>query len=134
MIERDAEIEKSQRGSMVDQMKMRIESKNDAADKRNWKILTMFLKALYFLCNHKIAHFTNFEGQLELLVETANNKWKELLEDAQGNDNYFSNQIIEEFMISISNWIETNLMADKSTDISTVKEMSVLCMVCQWER
>ena len=90
-----------------------------------------------FLCKEKIAHFANFEGLLGLMSENGDCEVKHHLENAPGNGNYTSHQVVQEYVEAFGQYIESSLlnylnespyfsiMVDKSTDITTLEEMSI---------
>ena len=58
---------------------------------------------MYF-CMPKIAHFSNFDEVVQLMVENGDEVWKHL-DTAPRNANYSSHVAISEYLDAISLWV-----------------------------
>ena len=88
--------------------------------------------------NH-IAHTTNFDKIIELIVSCGGDHLKQFLESAGRNATYSSKDAVIDLIKAICQWVEESLlkhllqasyfsiMADESTDISTMEELSIFC-------
>ena len=101
-----------------------------------------FIYCAHFLARQHIAHTTNFENLVELVVSCGGVDLKNFLERIGRNAVYTSHVAVVEFMDVLGIWVEESLlkrlhqascfstMADECTDISTIEELSVYC---HWE-
>ena len=92
---------------------------------------------MYFLCKQKIAHFSNFDEVVQLMVENGDDEVRKLLDTAPRNANYGSHVAISKYLDAISLWVQQgilrclkeaafySILADESTDIATVEELSI---------
>ena len=101
-----------------------------------------FFCCAHFLAGQHIPHTTNFEKLVELVVLCGGVDLKSLLDRTGGNGVYTSHIAVVEFMEALGTWVEEfllkclhqaycfSIMADESTDVVTIEEMSVFCC---WE-
>ena len=95
------------------------------------------LRIMYFLCKQKIAHFSNFDEVVQLMVENGDDEVRKHLDTAPRNAHYGSHVAISEYLDAISLWVKQgilrslkeaafySILADKSTDIETIEELSI---------
>lgn len=95
------------------------------------------LRVAYFLAKRRIAHFTNFERGVELVVECRDAELQKHVSLAAKNAAYMSNQMIEECVQALRTWLEGEILvslkeseffcvlADKTTGVSTIEEQSM---------
>ena len=106
--------------------------------KFNREAVIKLIRTVYHLCVRKLAIYAdNFENTVELLVQNGDDQLKLFLSMAPKNASYTSNMVLQEYIVAISKYVEdplleslsnTNmftLMADESTDIATIEEMSI---------
>ena len=60
------------------------------------------LKIMYFLCKQKIAHFSNLDEVVHLMVENGDDEVRKHLDTAPRNANYSSHVAISEYLDAIS--------------------------------
>ena len=87
---------------------------------------------MYFLCKQKIAHFSNFDEVVQLMVENGDDEVRKHLDTAPRNANYSSHVAISKYLDAISLWVQQGILrslkeatfystlADESTDIATI--------------
>ena len=106
--------------------------------KFNREAIIKLIHTVYHLCVRKLAIYAeNFENTVELLVQNGDDQLKLFLSMAPKNASYTSNMVLQEYIVAIIKYVEdtlleslsnTNmftLMADESTDIATIEEMSI---------
>ena len=106
--------------------------------KENRENIKKLLRTVYYLCRRKNAVFADaFNDALELQIENGDSDLESWLEKAPKNANYTSNMVVQEYILALSKWLEDpllaslkgssmfTLMADESTDIATVEEISI---------
>ncbi|KAJ8040842.1 52 kDa repressor of the inhibitor of the protein kinase [Holothuria leucospilota] len=103
----------------------------------NRTLIKKLLRVVYFLAKQRIAHFTNFEGAVELVVECGDAELQKHMSLAAKNATYISNQMIEEYVQALGTWLEGEILAslkeseffcvlaDETTDVATIEELSV---------
>ena len=102
---------------------------------RKRKSIIGALKCLYYLAKNELPHTTNFSSLIDLCVNMGCDYMKELHQG--GNASYRSEQVISEFLFSLSDTIRQevmskmrnsptiSLMIDESTDVSVLKQLVV---------
>ena len=92
---------------------------------------------MYFLCKQKIAHFSNFDEVVQLIVENGDDEVRKHLDTAPRNANYGSHVARSEYLDAINLWVQQcilrslkeaafySILADKSKDIATIEELSI---------
>ena len=105
--------------------------------RQNRKLMKKLMRSLYFLVRHRIAHTTTFKDLIELQIENSNGQLKMHKDKATSNATYLSNITKADLLKSISHVIEHELlmqmqaspffsiMADESTDIASMGELSI---------
>ena len=133
-----AAITASQSGSVIQQLQNVAEKER----KMNRAAVKSFIHCAHFLAHQHIAHTSNFEKLVELVVSCDGVDLKNFLERTGRNAVYTSHVAVVEFMDALGTWVEESLlkrlhqascfsiMADECTDISTIEELSVYC---RWE-
>ena len=108
-------------------------------DEEKMKNRAALLKHPHFLASQHIAHSTNFEKLVSLVVACGGEDLKTFLENAGKNAMYTSRIAVTEFIEALGTWVEESLlkclhqapfysiMADECTDVSTVEELSLFC-------
>ena len=96
------------------------------------------LRCTHFLARNYIAHTTNF-GDLVELVSCGGEDLKRFTERAGKNAHYTSKDALVGFVEALGFWVDKvlldrlhkaqyfSLLADECTDISTLKELSIIC-------
>ena len=70
---------------------------------------------MYFLCKQKIAHFSNFDEVVQLMVENGDDEVRKHLDTAPRNANYGSHVAINEYLDAIvcgSNKVFSDLLKE----------------------
>ena len=106
---------------------------------KNRAAIKAHLRCTHFLAQNHIAHTTNFDKLIELVVCYGGDDLNRFIESAGRNATYTSQDAVIEFVEAIGQWVEESLlkrlhqapscclMADEYTDISTVEELSIFC-------
>lgn len=103
----------------------------------------MAIKALFWcthlLAQNNIAHMTNYDKLIELIVSCGGDYLKQFLESTGRNATYSSKDVVTDFIEAIGQWVEESLLENLlqapyfsiCTDISTVEELVIAFkMVC----
>ena len=108
---------------------------------KNRAAIKALTRCTHFLAQQHIAHSTNFEKLISLVVACGGEDLKTFLETAGKNAMYTSRIAVPEFIEALGTWVEETLlkrlhqapfysiMADECTDVTTVEELSLFC---QW--
>ena len=64
---------------------------------------------MYFLCKQKIAHFSNFDEVVQLMVENGDDEVRKHLDTVPRNANYGSHVTISEYLDAISFWVQQGI-------------------------
>ena len=122
-----------QHGDVVDQ----LIAASEVERQQNRELMKKLIRSLYFLVRHRIPHTTIFEGIVELQIDNGNEQLKVHSQKSPSNATYLSKATTAELLRNISHTIEQGLltclkasqffsiMADESTDIATMEEISV---------
>ncbi len=106
---------------------------------KNREAINTFIRCAHYLARHHIAHTTNYDDLVGLMVSCGAPSLSEFLKDAADNATYRSTSAVIGFIEAISVWVEEQLlsrlqqapyyalMADECTDVVTVEEMSIYC-------
>ena len=106
---------------------------------KNRAAVKALIRCPHFLARQHIAHSTNFEKLVNLVVASGGEDLKTFLESAGKNAMYTSRIAVTEFIEALGTWVEESLlkhlhqapfysiMADECTDVSTVEELSLFC-------
>ena len=106
---------------------------------KNRTAVKSLIRCTHYLAQQHIAHSTNFEKLVNLVVSCGGQDLKTFLESAGRNAVYTSRMAVVEFIEAVGIWVEErilkrlqqatvySIMADECTDISTVEELSVFC-------
>ena len=106
----EAEKQSQAEGSVILQLKQEKERYNEQTRQQNRILIKKLLRIMYFLGNQKIAHFTNFDEVVQLMVENGDDKvWKHL-DTAPRNANYGSHVAISEYLDAISLWVQQDIL------------------------
>ena len=96
-------------------------------------------RCTHFLARNHIAHTTNFDKLVDLVVACGGESLKTFLETAGKKAQYTSKLAVVEFFDAIGTWVEETLlkrlrqapyysiMADECTDVSIIEELSIYC-------
>ena len=107
--------------------------------KKNREALKALVRCAHYLARHHIAHTTNYDDLVGLMVSCGAQPLSDFVEDAVDNATYRSAFAVIGFIEAISVWVEEGLlsrlhqapyytlMADECTDVSTLEEMSIFC-------
>ena len=133
----EAEKQSQAEGSVILQVKQGKERCDEQTKLQNRILIKELLRIMYFLCKHKIAHFSNFDEVVQLMVENGDDKVRKHLDTAPRNANYGSHVAISEYIDTFSLWVQQgilrslkeaafcSILADESTDIATIEELSI---------
>ena len=108
---------------------------------KNRAAVKALVRCPHFLARQHIAHGTNFEKLVSLVVACGGEDLKTFLESAGKNAMYTSRIAVTEFIEALGTWVEESLlkhlhqvpfysiMADECTDffLTTVEELSLFC-------
>ena len=109
---------------------------------KNRAAIKSLIRCTHFLALQHIAHTTNFEKLIDLVVACGGEDLKYFMGKTGKNATYSSRTAVVEFVEVIGTWVEESLlkriqrapyysiMADECVDITTVEELSVFC---RWE-
>lgn len=134
----EAKKQTDTKGSVIDVAATGVTSINLRKAMLNRSAVIKLIRIVYHLAVRKLAMYAdNFEQTVELITESGDTQLKSFLDSAPVNASYTSNMVLEQYVLAISKWIEDpllnslsasdmfTLMADESTDISTIEEMSI---------
>ena len=133
----EAEKQSQAEGSVILQLKQGKERCNEQMKQQNRILIKKLLRIMYFLCKQKIAHFSNFDEVVQLMVANGDDEVRKHLDTAPRNANYGSHVAISEYLDAISLWVQQgilrslkeaafySILADESTDIATIEELSI---------
>ena len=106
---------------------------------KNRAAVKALIRCPHFLAHQHIAHSTNFEKLVSLVVACGGEDFKTFLESAGKNTMYTSRIAVTEFIEALGTWVEESLlkhlhqapfysiMAEECTDVSTAEELSLFC-------
>ena len=92
----EAEKQSQSDGSVILQLKQGKERCDEQTKQQNRILIKKLLRIMYFLCKQKIAHFSNFDEVLQLMVENGDDEVRKHLDTAQRNAYYGSHVAISE--------------------------------------
>ena len=122
-------------GTIVQQ----LQQITDGEKIKNRAAVKALIRCPHFLACQHIAHSTNSEKLVSLVVACGGEDLKTYLESAGKNAMYTSRIAVTEFFEALGTWVEESLlkhlhqapfysiMADECTDVSTVEELSLFC-------
>ena len=90
----EAEKQSQAKGSVILQLKQGKERCNEQTKQQNLILLKKLLRIMYFLYKQKIAHFSNFDEVVQLMVENGDDEVRKHLDTASRNANYGSHVAI----------------------------------------
>ena len=102
----EAEKQSQAEGSVILQPKQGKERCNEQTKQQNRILIKKLLRIMYFLCKQKIAHFSNFDEVVQLMVENGDDAVRKHLDTAPRNANYGSHIAISEYLDAISLWVQ----------------------------
>ena len=106
---------------------------------KNRAAVKALIRCPHFLAHQHIAHSTNFEKLVSLVVACGGEDFKTFLESAGKNTMYTSRIAVTEFIEALGTWVEESLlkhlhqapfysiMAEECTYVSTAEELSLFC-------
>ena len=68
------------------------------------------IRCTYFLAHQRIAHTTNFDKLVELVVNCGGETLQTFLDRAGGNATYTSKMAVVEFMNALGTWVKESLL------------------------
>lgn len=107
--------------------------------KKNREAIKALVRCAHYLACHHIAHTTNYDDLVGLMVSCGAQPLSDFVDAAADNATYRSASAVIGFIEAISVWVEEGLlsrlqqasyytlMADECTDVSTLEEMSIFC-------
>ena len=98
----ETEKQSQAEGSVILQLKQGKERCDKQTKQQNRILIKKLLRIMYFLCKQKIAHFTNFDEVVQLMVENGDNEVRKHLDTAPRNTNYGSHVAISVYLDAIS--------------------------------
>ena len=126
------------KGSVIQQLQ-KAERQERA---RNREAIKSLIRCTHFLVRNHVAHTTNFQKLVDLVVSCGGESLKLFMASAQKNAVYTSHIAVVDFVEALGTWVEESslvrlrqasyysIMADECTDISNVEELSLFC---RWE-
>ena len=133
----EAEKQSQAEGSVILQLKQGKERCDEQMKQQNRILIKKLLRIMYFLCKQKIAHFSNFDEVVQLMVENGDDEVRKHLDTAPRNANYGSHVAISKYLDAISLWVQQgilrylkeaafySILAVELTDIATIEELSI---------
>ena len=115
----------------------------DEEKMKNRAAVKALIRCPHFLACQHIAHSTNSEKLVSLVVACGGEDLKTYLESAGKNAMYTLRIAFTEFIEALGTWVEESLlkhlhqapfysiMADECTDVSTVEELSLFCRLIE---
>ena len=106
---------------------------------QNMKVINALIWCTHFLAHQHIAHTTNFDKLVELVVSCGGETLQTVLDRAGGNATYTSKIAVAEFGNDLGTWVEESLlkrlhkapflsiMADECTIVTTIEEQTICC-------
>ena len=107
--------------------------------RKNREAIKALVRCAHYLACHHIAHTTNYNDLVSLMVNCGSQPLTEFVKDASNNATYRSASAVIGFIEAISVWVEEGLltrlqqapyytlMADECTDVTTLEELSIFC-------
>ena len=107
--------------------------------RKNREAIKALVRCAHCLACHYIAHTTNINDLVSLMVNCGSQPLMEFVKDASNNATYHSASAVIGFIEAISVWVEEGLltrlqqaphytlMADECTDVTTLEELSFFC-------
>ena len=132
-----AEKQSHAEGSVILQLKQGKERCDEQTKQQNHILIKKLLRIMYFLCKQKIAHFSNFDEVVQLMVENGDDKVRKHLDTAPRKANYGTHVAISEYLDAISLWVQQgilrslkeaafySILADEPPDTVTIEELSI---------
>ena len=99
------------------------------------------IRCTHFLAHRHIAHTTNFDELVDLVVSCGGEDLRKFLERAGKNATYTSKIAVVEFVKAVGLWAEESLlkrlhnfsiMADECTDVTTIEEQGRIQDFGEW--
>ena len=106
---------------------------------QNRKAIKALIRCTHFLAHQHIAHTTNFNKLVELVVSCGGETLQTFLDRPGGNATYTSKMALVEFVNALGTWVEESLlkrlhkapffsiMANECTDVTTIEELTICC-------
>ena len=128
----------AERAAREETIMQQLQQITDEEKMKNRAAVRALIRCPHFLARQHIAHSTNFEKLVSLVV-ACGGYLKTFLETAGKNAMYTSRIAVTEFIEALGTWLEESLlkhlhqgpfysiMADERTDVSTVEELSLFC-------
>ena len=107
---------------------------------KNRLAIKSLLRCTHFLARNHIAHTTNFGDLIDLVVTCGGEDLKQFVDKAGKNAHYTSKDAEVDFVEALGTWVDESLLArlqnaryfsllaDECTDITTIEELSVVCL------
>ena len=102
----EAKKQNQAEGSVILQLKRGKERCDEQTKQQNRILIKKLLRVMSFLCKQKIAHFSNFDDVVQLMVENGDDEVRKHLNTAPSNSNYGSHVAIREYLDVISLWVQ----------------------------
>ena len=125
-----------------DPLSAQLQKVGEQQSLQNRKTIKALIRCTHFLAHQHIAHTTNFDKLVELVVSCTGETLQTFLDRTGGNVTYTSKMAVVEFvkvMNALGTWMEESLlnglhkapffsiMADECTDITTIEELTICC-------
>ena len=126
-----------QRWLLLERYRRELQEIGDEEKSKNRLAIIALIRCTHFLVRHHIAHTTNFDELVDLVVSCGAEDLRRFLEKAGKNASYTSKVAVVEFVEAIGVWAEESLlkclrqasnfsiMADECTDVTTIEELSI---------
>ena len=101
-------------------------------------MIKALIRCAHFLAHQHIAHTTNFDKLVELLVSCGGETLQTFLDRAGGNAMYAPKMAVVEHVNALGTWLEEfllkrlhkapffSIMADECTDVTTIEELAIV--------
>ena len=130
----DVEADKARKeGSIISQ----LQNVGEQQRLQNRKAIKALVRCTHFLAHQHIAHTTNFDKLVELVVSCGGETLQTFLDRAGGNATYTSKMAVVEFVNAlgtcgrVSTQVASapfySIMADECTDVTTIEELTICC-------
>ena len=143
--ESDAHIQACQASMLAKQalrdgtIAQQLQQISDEEKKKNRSAIKALIRCTHFLAHQHIAHTSNFDKLVNLVVCCGGQDLKTILETTGKKAQYTSRIVVAEFLEALETWVEESIlkrihqapfysiMADECIDVSTIEELSIFC-------
>ena len=103
----DVEADRARKeGSIISQ----LQNVGEQQRLQNRKAIRALIRCIHFLAHQHIAHTTNFDKLVELVVSCGGETLPTFLDRAGGNATYTTKMAVVEFVNALGTWVEESLV------------------------